>query len=124
RKRLDSHVELVNLPIYELGPDNVGTFDFVHAGDILLHVRDPILALQRIRSVTTGELLLADMFDPDLDRLGPGMSLTRYRGGWEDVTWWAPALSTLTQMVADTGFDDVSIVTTYRLADRDSDVGV
>jgi tRNA (mo5U34)-methyltransferase len=123
RKRLDSQIELVNMPIYELAPEKVGTFDVVHAGDILLHLRDPILALQRIRSVTSGKLILADVFDPVLDRIGPDMHLTRYRGGWEDVTWWAPALSTLTQMVADAGFDDVSIATTYQLGERQESGG-
>jgi tRNA (mo5U34)-methyltransferase len=117
-ERLGSQIELVNMPIYELAPEKVGTFDLVHAGDILLHLRDPILALQRMRSVTSGKLILADVFDPVLDRIGPDMHLTRYRGGWEDVTWWAPALSTLAQMVADAGFEDVSIATTYHLAEQ------
>jgi tRNA (mo5U34)-methyltransferase len=117
-RRLGSTVKLLNRPVYDLDPDEVGTFDFVHAGDILLHLRDPALALQRIRSVTRGQCLLADSFDPTLDALGAGYGLTRYQGGWSDATWWAPALSTLVQMVADAGFDDVEIVTTYNLPPR------
>ncbi|MCU1429718.1 MAG: hypothetical protein JWL83_3718, partial [Actinomycetia bacterium] len=117
-RRLGSKVKLVNRAVYDLDPDDIGTFDFVHAGDILLHLRDPALALQRIRSVTDGECLLADVFDPALDELGVGPGLTRYRGGWTDAMWWAPALSTLAQMVADAGFRDVQIVTTYNLAPR------
>ncbi|MDQ1521697.1 MAG: tRNA (mo5U34)-methyltransferase [Actinomycetota bacterium] len=119
-RRLGSRVKLINQPVYDLDPDEVGTFDFVHAGDILLHVRDPILALQRLRTVTAGELLLADCFDPTLDERGAGPGLTHYRGGWEDATWWTPALTTLTQMVADAGFEDVHVVTTYNLGERDS----
>lgn len=119
RERLGSNVQLVNKPVYALDPAEVGTFDFVHAGDILLHVRDPILALQRVRAVTSGEFLLADLFDPQLDELGAGPNLTRYRGGWLDAQWWAPALSTLTQMVADAGFSDVQLLTTYSLSDLD-----
>jgi SAM-dependent methyltransferase len=122
RRRLGSSVKLVNINIYDLDPDRVGTFDFVHTGDILLHLRDPVLALQSLRAVTSGEALIADTFDPSLDKLGTGPGLTRYRGGWHDVTWWSPALSTLTQMVADAGFDDVEVVTTYRLTDRQSTV--
>jgi tRNA (mo5U34)-methyltransferase len=118
RRRLGSRVKLVNGPVYDLDPDEVGRFDFVHAGDILLHLRDPVLALQRIRAVTSGELLLADAFDPALDELGAGKGLTRYRGGWHDVTWWAPALSTLVQMVSDAGFTDVQVVTIYNLRRR------
>lgn len=117
RERLGSKVQLVNRPVYELDAADVGTFDFVHAGDLLLHLRDPPLALQRMRAVTSGEFLLADLFDPTLDALGAGPNLTRYRGGWLDAQWWAPALSTLTQMVADAGFEDVQVLTTYSLSD-------
>jgi tRNA (mo5U34)-methyltransferase len=119
RRRLGSRVKLVNKPVYELDPDDDGVFDLVHAGDILLHLRDPILALQRVRAVTSGEALIADHFDPALDGIGAGPGLTRYRGGWDDVTWWAPALSTLVQMVADAGFKDVEVVTTYALSERE-----
>ncbi len=118
RRRLGSRVKLVNSSVYDLAPDRVGTFDFVHAGDILLHLRDPALALQRLRAVTSGDVLVADVFDPSLDALRAGPWLTRYRGGWSDVTWWAPSLSTLVQMVADAGFGEVTVVNTYRLTDR------
>jgi tRNA (mo5U34)-methyltransferase len=118
RRRLGSGVKLVDGSVYDLDPDRVGTFDFVHAGDLLLHLRDPALALQRLRSVTAGQALLADCFDPALDELSAGPGLTRYRGGWDDATWWAPAFSTLVQMVADAGFSEVEVLTTYRLPRR------
>src|SRR5262249_10542571 len=72
---LGSRVKLVNRAIYDIGPDDLGTFDLVHAGDILLHLRDPALALQRLRSVTADRFLLADCFDPNLDGLGAGPGL-------------------------------------------------
>jgi tRNA (mo5U34)-methyltransferase len=118
-RRLGSRVKLVNRPVYALDPADMGTFDLVHAGDILLHLRDPILALQRIRAVTAGEAIITDCFDPALDALHAGSGLTRYRGGWEDVTWWTPALSTLAQMVSDAGFRDVAVVSTYTLSEYD-----
>lgn len=117
RGRLGSRLKLINHSVYDLDPGEVGTFDFVHAGDILLHLRDPALALQRLRGVTSGEVLLADQFDPDLDALGAGPGLTRYFGGWDDVTWWTPSLSTLAQMVVDAGFNEVRVLTTYSLED-------
>jgi hypothetical protein len=39
-------------------------------------LRDPVVALQRLRAVTSGELLFADCFDPSLDELGTGSGLT------------------------------------------------
>jgi tRNA (mo5U34)-methyltransferase len=115
REVLGSRVEAVTASVYDLSPDEFGVFDFVHAGDLLLHLRDPILALQRIRSVTAGQALLSDCFDPALDRAGAGSHLTRYVGAWSSATWWSPALSTLVQMVADAGFSEVDVVTTYQL---------
>jgi tRNA (mo5U34)-methyltransferase len=121
--QLGSKVKLVNQPVYQLDPEKLGTFDVVHAGDILLHLRDPALALQRLRAVTHGVCILADAFDPALDGLGAGPGLTRFIGGWDDVTWWMPALSTLVQMVQDAGFSDVAVLTTYTLGERDNPAG-
>jgi hypothetical protein len=75
RRRLGSSVKLVNCSNYELEPDRVGIFDLVH-GRHPSHLRDPVVALQRLRAVTSGELLFADCFDPSLDELGTGSGLT------------------------------------------------
>ncbi len=101
---LKSGVERVGGSIYDLDPDRLGRFDLVHAGDILLHLRDPILALQQVRRVTAGQALIADVFDPGLDTLGKDPhALVRYLGGWNTTGWWIPSLDTLVQMVADAG---------------------
>jgi tRNA (mo5U34)-methyltransferase len=118
RRELGSEVEPLTASIYEVDPNQVGTFDLVHSGDLLLHLRDPVRALQQMRKLTSSQALISNPFSPELDIPGAGQGLTRYLGGWETVTWWLPALSTLTQMVADAGFADVEIVTTYRLAWR------
>jgi tRNA (mo5U34)-methyltransferase len=114
RHVLGSTIEALDMSVYDLDPDQLGVFDLVHAGDLLLHLRDPMLALQRIRSVTAGSALLSDCFDPALDEVA-GRNLTRYLGGWASATWWQPGLSTLVQMVADAGFSDVEVLTTYEL---------
>ena len=114
---LESSVERISGSIYDLDPDRLGRFDLVHAGDVLLHLRDPILALQQIRRVTGREALLADCFDPALSRAG-GRRLAEYYGGWSTATWWLPSLETLVQMVADAGFDRVEVVNTYQLATK------
>jgi tRNA (mo5U34)-methyltransferase len=114
RRTLGSTIEAIDMSVYDLDPNELGVFDLVHAGDLLLHLRDPVLALQRIRSVTAGNALLSDCFDPDLDKVA-GRNLTRYLGGWTSVTWWQPGLSTLVQMVTDAGFSEVEVLTTYEL---------
>ena len=43
--------------VYDLGALGIGQFDYVFMGNILLHLRDPILALREVRKVTKGEFL-------------------------------------------------------------------
>jgi hypothetical protein len=122
RRVLDSKIQVVHSNVYDLDPQQLGTFDLVHTGDLLHHLRDPVLALERMRSVCRGCFLLSDVFDPAIGNGGGGHGLTRYLGG-SAALWWAPALSTLAQMVSDAGFVDVEIVTTYSLAERGAQHG-
>lgn len=112
-RALASSVERVSGSVYELDPDRLGRFDLVHSGDLLVHLRDPCRALERIRSVTAGEALLCEVFDPDLGAAGPRM--VRYQGAADMVGWWMPSFDTLVQMVADAGFSDIEVVTVHRL---------
>jgi len=108
---LGSTVERIQRSVYDLDPSATGTFDFVHAADILLHLESPIRALQAIRRVTLGTALITDCFDPLLEN-----GMTRYLGGWENMTWWSPSLSTLGQMILDAGFGHVKLHAVYRLS--------
>jgi tRNA (mo5U34)-methyltransferase len=116
---LGSNVKRVVGTVYDLDPDRLGHFDLVHTGDLLLHLRDPIRALQQLRLVTDGQLLLSDVFDPTIgwpQRKESGLS--HYLGGSIMAGWWMPSLGTLVQMVIDAGFSDVEVVTVYSLVPR------
>lgn len=119
RAALASDVVPLTKSVYALDAEVDGVFDFVHAGDVLLHLRDPLRALERMRAVCGAELLLSDVFDPALE----GNGITRYLGGWHTAGWWVPSLDTLAQMVLDAGFASVELVTTYMLALRESTHG-
>ena len=112
---LGSTVERVATSVYALDPDVHGMFDLVHCGDLLLHLRDPLTALERMRAVTRGSLLLSDVVDLELSE-GPWGPTTQYLGGWSDVVWWVPSLSALAQMVLDAGYRDVRVNAVYSLA--------
>ncbi len=113
---LGSQVRRVSGSVYDLDPDKLGCFELVHAGDLLLHLRDPVRALQQIRGVTGGFALLSDVFDPSLDGSAQGPGLIRYLGA--SACWWTPSLTALAQMVADAGFRDVEVVSIYSLPGR------
>jgi len=70
-RALDSAVRRVDCSIYDLDPAVHGRFDFVFLGSLLLHLRDPVLALQRVRAVTRGQLLVLDAIALGLTLLGP-----------------------------------------------------
>jgi tRNA (mo5U34)-methyltransferase len=116
REALGSNVELVRGRVYDIDPSDLGTFDFVHVGDVLLHVRDPVGALTAIRSVTSGEAHIADAASPFrvADTWGH-VNLTEYHGGWRSNIWWTPSVQTLAQMTLDAGFADVQVLRLYRL---------
>ena len=114
-RALGSNVELVRRNLYTMAPDDLGTFDFVHMADVLLHLRNPLDALRRLRDLTAvgGSALITDVFDPELK----GMSL-RYSGAFENLIWWAPSLDCLVQLVHDAGFATVDVITTYTIPGR------
>ncbi|MHB1712893.1 MAG: class I SAM-dependent methyltransferase [Acidimicrobiales bacterium] len=113
---LSSKVKRVTGRVTDLTPDTVGTFDIVHMGDVLLHQRDPLLALQRVRKVTDGWALIVDSINTELP-VTIGRHITEYRGGWpwRDYHYWLPTLDTLAQMTIDAGFAEVSVHNIYRL---------
>src|SRR5579884_778554 len=46
REALDSRVHRVSRSLYDLDPEVDGVFDLVHCGDVLLHLREPLRALE------------------------------------------------------------------------------
>jgi tRNA (mo5U34)-methyltransferase len=123
---LGSKVDRIIESIYDLNPEKHGTFDFVHMADVLLHLESPTRALRALRSVCGSKALIVDSFSPELDDINPGAGrIVRYFGGWHDLIWWNPSLSTLAQMVVDAGFRNVRLHGCYRLGKRsDQDQGL
>lgn len=116
RDALGSRVRRVGCSVYSLDPTEVGSFDFVHVSDLLVHLRSPIEALAAIRGVTTGHALITDVVHPGLAHAGK--HLVEYLGGWNGLMWWVPSVDALAQMVLDAGFADVELKLSFNLARR------
>ena len=100
---LGSGVQRLDCNVYDLSPERVGTFDFVYLGSILLHLRDPVLALQRVASVCRGQLLSVDAVDFGLSLRQPRRPIAGLDGlgrPW----WWKPNIAGLKRMVEVGGF--------------------
>ena len=101
---LRSKVERLDLSIYELSPERVGTFDVVFLGSLLLHLRDPVLALDRLRSVCTGDAIIADTIEAFPTVLRPRTPVARLEG-LDRSWWWMPNRAALHRMIESAGFE-------------------
>lgn len=86
KSALGSSVARRELNVYDLDPAEVGSFDFVYVGSLLIHLRDPIRALQRVRSVCRGTVLLVDNIDIWLSLRAPRRPLAALDG--RGRPWW------------------------------------
>ena len=112
RERLGSSVARRVLNVYDLSPEAVGTFDVVHVGDLLLHLKYPQRALENVLRVTSGYAIISEPFVSELDSLGKA-HLLRYLSGEKDTTWWEFSLAVLRQMILDAGFERIELVNTF-----------
>ena len=104
RDALGSSVERHETTVYEISPERLGTFDFVFVGSLLLHLRDPVGALERIRTVASGEVVVNDCIEYVLSKLLRRTPMARLDA--EDrVWWWQPNLAALTSMIEQAGFE-------------------
>ena len=111
---LGSKVERIDMSVYDLTPEKLGTFDFVFLGSLLLHLRDPVRALAALRTVCGGEGVIADTIDalPTITRpRTPTARLEGQRRPW----WWIPNRAGLHQIVTSAGFEILEATPMYIL---------
>jgi tRNA (mo5U34)-methyltransferase len=111
RTALGSRVEDVDIDVMELSPERVGTFDVVLLLGVLYHLRHPLLALERIASVTRALLILETV----VDMVGvPRPAMAFYPDaelGDDPTNWWGPNVAAVHGMLHSTGFQQVRTVT-------------
>lgn len=114
---LGSKVERVNLSIYNATPEEIGTFDFVFCGSVLIHLRDQLLALERIAGLCTGTFISAEEYDR-LASLVP-FPVSRYHADRDKaVVFWLPAIRTWKRMLWTAGFDRVEQHSRFKVEAR------
>ena len=105
KELLDSKVEWRAGNIYDVDPDELGTFDLVVSGSLLVHLRDPVRALDAVRRVTRGHLLTIDHLHPPLQMLPTRRPLFQLRGMGTDFQWWLPNDAGARHLLRVGGFD-------------------
>jgi tRNA (mo5U34)-methyltransferase len=104
RELLGSSVSRELISVYDLSPERVGEFDVVLCGSLLLHLRDPLRALEAIRSVCREWLLCTNQVDLLRSVLVPRRPLVRLDGTSGETQWWLPNVAAHAQMLAAAGF--------------------
>lgn len=110
RRRLDSKVEDREMDVLELSPETIGTFDVVLFFGVLYHMRHPLLALEKVSSVTDSHLILETKVDL-LSAKTPAMAF--YVGdelNGDPTNWWAPNIPGLCDMLRAVGFKKFEVV--------------
>jgi methyltransferase family protein len=114
----DSRVEHVNGSIYDATPDDLGTFDLVFCGSVLIHLRDQVLALERIAGLCSDQFISAEGYDR-LSGLVP-FPVARYRADRnKSVVFWEPSARTWRRMIRSAGFRGVEIRNRFKLKARE-----
>lgn len=103
---LGSRVERVSCSVYDARPEDLGTFDLVFCGVVLLHLRDQLLALERIADLCDGVFVTAEEYDRPSELIP--FPVARYHADRDkDVVFWLPSAKAWRRMLWTAGFDRV-----------------
>jgi tRNA (mo5U34)-methyltransferase len=105
RELLGSSVRKEEISVYDLSPERVGTFDVVVCGTLMLHLRDPVAAMEAIRSVCTGHFLSAEQIGLGLGLVTARRPVAYLNGAGELCQWWIPSPAGHRQMLFSAGFE-------------------
>lgn len=105
-KQLNSNVKRVDMSVNDLDPEKHGTFDTVINYGLIYHLRHPVLALDKCRSVTTGLMYLETQIYPEMHDLPMALMAGKHTGllGPTDYFWPTQACVCAWLMTADFPF--------------------
>jgi hypothetical protein len=106
RQTLVSNVEDHEVDVLDICPDTVGQFDVVLFLGALNRVRHPLLALERVASVTK-ELLVVEATIDMAFLPAPAMAFYPWKMLREQTNWWGPNRAAIVGMLHSVGFEDV-----------------
>lgn len=115
--QFDSKVDRRIASVYDLDPDELGTFDVVFCGDLLTHLKNPVGAVEGLFRVCRGMTIICNpVIDFPLGRrvsrrrdlLGRRRALAEF-DGIDQFQWWALSEEATARIMRAVGFDDVVI---------------
>ena len=110
RRALRSSVDDLDIDVFDIRPETVGTFDVVLFLGVLYHLKDPFGGLARAASVAR-ELLIVETHVDFLDCERPAFGF--YPGSelaGDATNWFGPNLPALIGMLEDVGFERNEVI--------------
>lgn len=102
-----SKARRVNCSVYDIDPNTLGTFDVVFCGTLLLHLSEPVRALEAMRTVCTGQLMLVEHLDSYLELVARRTPSASFAPDWDQ--WWRVNSAGLVSLAQHAGFDIQSL---------------
>ncbi|MGH2526269.1 MAG: class I SAM-dependent methyltransferase, partial [Actinomycetota bacterium] len=110
RRALGSRVEDRELDVLDLSPETVGEFDVVFFLGVLYHMKHPLLALERVFSVTRELLIMSTFVDATWTRRPTAAFYPRAEANSDPTNWWGPNPGAVVAMLETAGFARVDVV--------------
>jgi tRNA (mo5U34)-methyltransferase len=114
-RALGSSVARVERSVYELDPGALGSFDLVFCGDLLVHLKDPITAVQRMLGVCRGSAIVCN--PAKRFPLGRRRALAEI-DGINEFRWWLLSEASIERMMLAVGFGRVEVGARFELPPR------
>ena len=119
----NSNAKAVYGSVYKI-PENIGEFDISTFGCILLHLRDPFLALQNALKLTKETVIVTDVipkrfsFHLLLSKLGLSdmMFLPQFNKGEPKIGWWFLPPEIIKKFISVLGFEQIEV--TYHFSSK------
>ncbi|HEY1593727.1 MAG TPA: methyltransferase domain-containing protein [Solirubrobacteraceae bacterium] len=111
-----SSANRIERSVYELDPAEIGLFDLVFCGDLLVHLKDPITAVQRILGVCRGSAIVCNP--------AKRFPFARRRAlaefdGIDQFRWWLLSEASIERMLLAAGFDRIEVGRRFELPPTD-----
>jgi tRNA (mo5U34)-methyltransferase len=107
---LGSKVETVEADLYDLTTEEVGSFDVVLMLGVLYHLRNPLLGLERLASLTTELLVVESLVDLVWARRPVVAFYPTAEIAEDETNWWAPNPAAMRGMLLSCGFREVDVI--------------
>lgn len=115
QRALSSSVTRVERSVYDLDPEAMGSFDLIFCGDLLVHLKDPITAVQRLLGVCRGSAIVCN--PAKRFPLGRRRALAEV-DGIDEFRWWLLSETSVERMMLAVGFARVERGRRFELPPR------